>query len=163
MNSNNQNTQDYSNLPMDNNDGQHTSIVPNTAPQTFMFEFYFPLPNDTRIYHVTYQYTELHPLENARLLNNRINLSHILDNQFPLHNNIHSLIQQQIQHQVQQPIYQQSTENNIQQQFFDTIQPNTTQVYPNNNTHDTTSISVNGTIFDNDNIQHEEFQNSPRI
>ncbi|PKY21176.1 hypothetical protein RhiirB3_434687 [Rhizophagus irregularis] len=35
---------------------------------------------------------------------------------------IHLYTQQQIQ-QVQQPIYQQNTENNIQQQFFDTTQP----------------------------------------
>jgi hypothetical protein len=179
MNPDNQTTQDYSSLPIDqtgnsisplqildnSNDNiqhyQHASInnvgtsntnlnalhtntinTSSSAPQNVTFEFYFPLPNDARIFHVTYQYTELHPLENARRLNNSINLSHIPDNQFPLHNNIHSLIQQQIQQQFQQPIvYQQ---NSIQQQSFDTIQPS--QVYPNNNACDTASISVNGTI-----------------
>src|SRR5581483_9986117 len=96
MSSNNQTAQNYSDLPMDqtgnnlaplqildssnNTNIQHSSIngVANTfaapMPQNVTFEFYFPLPNDTRIYHVTY--TELHPLENARLLNNSINLSH---------------------------------------------------------------------------------------
>jgi hypothetical protein len=163
MSSNNQNSQNYSHLPHqtgnnfaplhNNNDQQasinnvgmsNTFIINNATPafQNDTFEFYFPLPNDARIFHVTYQYTELHPLENARRLNNSINLSHIPDNQFPLHNNIHSLIQQQIQQQFQQPIvYQQ---NSIQQQSFDTIQPS--QVYPNNNACDTASISVNGTI-----------------
>ncbi|GBB94646.1 hypothetical protein RclHR1_23980003 [Rhizophagus clarus] len=133
----------------------HNTTPP--ATQNVTFEFYFPflLPNDTRIYHDTYQYTELHPLENVRLLNNRINLSHIPDHQFPLHNNIHSLIQQQIQQQVQQPVYQQNTEYNIQQQLFDT----TSQIDSSNNTHDTTSISINGTISDN--IQDGEIQNSP--
>ena len=53
------------------------------APQNVTFEFYLPLPNDTRIYHITY--TELHPLENARILNNSINLSHIPDHQLPHH------------------------------------------------------------------------------
>ncbi|UZO06970.1 uncharacterized protein OCT59_027274 [Rhizophagus irregularis] len=77
---------------------------------------------------------------------------------FPLHNNIHSLIRQQIQQLIQLPVYQQNTANNIQQQLNETIQP-TTQVYSNNNTYDTTSISVNGTISYN--IQDEEFQNSP--
>src|SRR5438034_729976 len=93
------------------------------------------------IYHVTY--TELHPLENARLLNNSINLSHIPDHQFPHHYNVQSLIQQQIQQQVQQVqqpvVYQQ---NNIQQQSFDTsIQP-TSQVYSDNNAYYTSSTSV---------------------
>ncbi|GBC45216.1 hypothetical protein RhiirA5_506236 [Rhizophagus irregularis] len=82
----------------------------------------------------------------------------IPDPQFPLHNNIHSLIRQQIQQLIQLPVYQQNTANNIQQQLNETIQP-TTQVYSNNNTYDTTSISVNGTISYN--IQDEEFQNSP--
>jgi hypothetical protein len=87
----------------------------NTAspvPQNVTFEFYFPLPNDSRIYYVTY--TELHPLENARLLNDRINLSQIFNHQIPHHNNIQSLIQKQIQQQVQQPVYCQ--QDSIQQQ-----------------------------------------------
>ncbi|CAG8714074.1 8804_t:CDS:2 [Rhizophagus irregularis] len=97
MNLNNQTSLDHSDLPMyqtENNfaplhinNDQHTSIntavemsnTSTTTPtlQNDTFEFYFPLPNDTRIYHVTYQYTELHPLENARRLNNSINLSRI--------------------------------------------------------------------------------------
>ena len=143
------NTQSYSNLPTDrtgnsftisqipdnNNDlnFQHTSVnnigisninsaSPMTPmPQTVVFEFYFPLPNNGRIYHVTY--TELHPLENARLLNNNINLSHVPDYQSPHHYNIQNLIQQQIQQRAQQPVdYQQ---NSFQQQSFNTmsIQP----------------------------------------
>ncbi|CAB4444621.1 unnamed protein product [Rhizophagus irregularis] len=110
MNPNNQNVQDYPNLPMDNSNEQH--------------------------------------------------IEHNPINDFPLHNNIHSLIQQQIQQLIQLLVYQQNTANNIQQQLllFETIQP-TTQVFSNNNTFDTTSISVNGTISDN--IQDEEFQNSP--
>ncbi|CAB5393229.1 unnamed protein product [Rhizophagus irregularis] len=142
MSSNNQNTQDYYNLSMDqtgnnstppqilnnnnNEDIQHNLAnnvgVPNTnlntlhinnintatlAPQSVTFEFYFPLPNDARIYHVTYQYTELHPLENARLLNDRINLSHIPNHQIPLHDSIQSFIRQQIQQQLQQSVYYQ--------------------------------------------------------
>jgi hypothetical protein len=54
--------------------------ISNPAPQN---EFYFALPDDVRIYHVIYQYTELHPLENARLLNDRINISHISNHQIP--------------------------------------------------------------------------------
>ncbi|CAG8653034.1 uncharacterized protein OCT59_003534 [Rhizophagus irregularis] len=73
-----------------------TSMTQNT-----IFEFYFHLPNDTRIFHVTY--SELHPSENIRLLNNSINLSHIPDYQFPHHYNVQSLVRQQIQQRVQQP------------------------------------------------------------
>ncbi|RGB41691.1 hypothetical protein C1646_810539 [Rhizophagus diaphanus] len=168
MNTNNQTVQDYPNLPMGNSNEQHIEHNPindmgafinsaTPASQNVSFEFYFPFSSsiDTRIYHVTYKYTELHPLENARLLNNSINLSHITNPQFPLHNNIHSLIRQQL---IQQLVYQQNTANNIQQQLFEFIQP-TTQVYSDNNTYDTTSISVNGTISDN--IQDGKFQNSP--
>ncbi|GBC04562.1 hypothetical protein RclHR1_05740004 [Rhizophagus clarus] len=83
-----------------------------STPQNETFEFYSPLPNDTRIYHLQQ------------------------------HQSVQSLIQQQIQQQVQQPVvYQQRS---IQQQSFDTIQPS--QVYSNNNTYDTASISVNGTV-----------------
>ncbi|PKY56154.1 hypothetical protein RhiirA4_476236 [Rhizophagus irregularis] len=115
----------------------NTFIINNLLPH--LFEFYFPLPNDTRIYYVTY--TELYPLENARLLNNSINLSRI---QLPHHYNIQSLIRQQIQQQVQQTVYQQ---NNVQQQFIDTtIQP-TSQVFSdNNNVYNAASNSVYGTI-----------------
>ncbi|PKY49451.1 hypothetical protein RhiirA4_465457 [Rhizophagus irregularis] len=94
---------------------------------------------DTRIYHVTYQCTELHPLENARLPNNNFNLSNIPNHQFPLHNNIHSLIQQQIQQQVQHP----------------------SQVYSNNDIHNTASISVTGTLsYDMQDTRNAGFQNS---
>ena len=183
MSSNNQTTQDYSDSPMDqtgnifapldNNNElniQHTSIndvgMSNTAvntatpatSQNIAYEFYFHLPNDTRIYRVTY--SELHPSENIRLLNNGINLSHIPDHQFPHHYNIQSQIQQQIQQQAQQPVYYQ--QNGIQQQSFDTmmIQPNlpTLQVYSDNNVYSTVSTSVNGAISDN--TQDTRFQNS---
>ena len=139
MNLNNQTTQDYSNPPvdqtgnnftpsqiLDDSNGpniQHTSIndvgMSNTAvntatpatSQNIAYEFYFHLPNDTRTYRVTY--SELHPSENIRLLNNGINLSHIPDHQFPHHYNVQSLIQQQIQQQVQQVqqpvVYQQNS------------------------------------------------------
>ncbi|CAB5356827.1 unnamed protein product [Rhizophagus irregularis] len=92
MNTNNQTVQDYPNLPMGNSNEQHIdhnpindvgAFINNATPasQNVSFEFYFPFSSsiDTRIY----QYTELHPLENARLLNNNINLSHIPDPQFP--------------------------------------------------------------------------------
>ncbi|GBC45157.1 uncharacterized protein OCT59_027324 [Rhizophagus irregularis] len=176
MNSNNQNTQDYYNLSMDqtgnssapqnnNENNQHTlinnvgvsdtnlntlhinSINPTIlVPHNTTFEFYFPSPNDARIYHVTYQYTELHPLENARLLNDRINLSHIPDYQLPHNYNLQSLIQQQIQQQVHHPIvYQQ---NNTQQQPFDTTQP-ISQVYSNNDTYNAATQDMGDTGFQN--------------
>jgi hypothetical protein len=151
MNSNNDHTtQDYSsNLPENRNsfaplqihgNGQHnlinnaglfdmnintlnTNSTNNVAAASMtsntVFEFYFHLPNDTRIYRVTY--TELHPSENIRLLNNGINLSHIPDYQFPHHCNVQSFIRQQIQQRVQQP---------VQQQSFDTTRTHpTSQMY----------------------------------
>ncbi|RIA86951.1 hypothetical protein C1645_828508 [Glomus cerebriforme] len=135
-----------SNMNNTNLDTLHINTM-TPAPQNVTFEFYFPLPNDTRIYHVTY--TELHPLENARLLNNRINLSHIPDH------NIQSSIQQQIQQQLQQPVvYHQ---NSIQQQSFDTMSTQSnSQVYMDNNTYNT---STNGTIPGN--MQDMGFQNFP--
>ncbi|RGB41677.1 hypothetical protein C1646_793122 [Rhizophagus diaphanus] len=115
-----------------------------------IFEFYFHLPNDTRIYRVIY--SELNPSENVQLLNNGINLSHIPDYLLPDHYNLQSLIRQQIQQQVQHPVYQQ---NDIQQLSFDNTQP-TSQVYSNNDVHNT---AVNGTVsYDK---QDMEFQNSP--
>ncbi|CAB4444597.1 unnamed protein product [Rhizophagus irregularis] len=173
MNSNNQNTQDYYNLSMDqtedspvsqqilnnniNDNIQHISTndvgisnmslnalhnvnIATPAPQNVTFEFYFSLPNDTRIYHVTFQYTELHPLENARLLNDRINLSHIPDYQLSHHYNLQFLIQQQIQQQVQHHIYQQ---NDIQQQSFNNIQSTSQEVYSNNDTYSNGTVSYN--------------------
>ncbi|CAB4435157.1 unnamed protein product [Rhizophagus irregularis] len=155
MNSNNQNIQDYYDLPMDqtgnssapqqifnnkNENIQHTLInnvgisdlntlhINSTTPAPYntTFEFYFHLPNNTRIYRVTY--SELNPSENVQLLNNGIN--HIPGYLLPHHYNLQSLIQQQIQQQVQHPIYQQ---NDIQQSF-DTTQ-STFQVYSNNDTY----------------------------
>jgi hypothetical protein len=101
-----------------NVDNVGTSVT-NLAPQNITYEFYLPLPNEGRIYYVTY--TELDTLEIARHLNNRIDLSHIPNNQFSRHYNIQSLIHQQFQ-QVQQPV-------NQQQQSFN----NMTQVYSNYN------------------------------
>jgi hypothetical protein len=118
---------DYSNLDQTAN----TFAVAPTL-RNAIFEFYLPLPNG-RI-----TYTELDSLEIARLLNNRIDLSHVPDDQLPRHHNIQSFIQQQF---LQQPIdYQQ---NNVQQQYFD-IQP--TQVYSHD--HNTASIPTNETISD---------------
>ena len=149
MDSNNHTTQDYSNLStdqignsfiplqiLDNNNSVgmfNTNLNTNTAtpaPQNEIFEFYFHLPNDARIYRVTY--SELHPSDNVQLLNNGINLSHIPDYQFPHHYNLQPLIQQQIQQRVQQPVFYQ--QNTIQQQSFDnsSTQP-TSQIYSDNN------------------------------
>ncbi|CAB4373336.1 unnamed protein product [Rhizophagus irregularis] len=122
------------NLPMDqtgNNFNNTNTIVP--TPQNNTFEFYLPLPNDTRIYYVTY--TELNSTEIARLLNNRIDLSYIPDHQLPYHYNVHRLIREEIG---QQSVgYQQNT---ISQQSFDTmiIQPNF-QEYSDNNAYDVSS------------------------
>ncbi|PKY39838.1 hypothetical protein RhiirA4_453096 [Rhizophagus irregularis] len=180
MNTNNQTSQGYSDLPIyqtgnnfapshfldNNNNDQRTSInnvgmsntfIINTITPTLQndtFEFYFPLhDNDTRIYYITY--TELHPLENAQFLNNRVNLSCIPDHQLPHHYNTQSLIRQQIQQQVQQPQIQSQ-----QSQFPQQIQSQQTyQVYSdNNNAYNNSLNSVNGTISDN--IQDTRFQNS---
>ncbi|PKY49752.1 hypothetical protein RhiirA4_465861 [Rhizophagus irregularis] len=102
------------------------------------FKFYLPLPNDTRIYCVTY--TALNLLfEIAQLLNNGINLSHIPDYQFPHHYNIQFLIRQFVESQIYQP-------NGIQQQSFG-FQPNS-QVYssdsnPLNNNNNEPNILIN--------------------
>jgi hypothetical protein len=136
MDSNNNHTaQDYSSLPTNSNTSHFNTInTINTATymsQNTVFEFYFHLPNDTRIYHATY--SELRPSENTRLLNNGINLSHIPDYQFPHHCNVQSFIRQQIQQRVQQP---------VQQQSFDTTRTHPTpQIYL-----DATSV---GNISDN--------------
>ena len=82
-------------------------------------------------------------------------ISHIPDHQFPYHYNIQSLIKQQIQQQFQQPVvYQQ---NSIQQSFDTMIQP-TSQVYSDDNAHNTASVSVNGTNSDDN--QDTGFQKS---
>ena len=128
----------------------HINNINSTTPAPHnTFEFYFHLPNDTRIYRVNY--SELNLSENVQLLNNGIN--RIPDYLLPHHYNVQSQILQQIQQQVQHPIvYQQ---NNTQQQFFDTTQP-TFQVYSNNDTY---NAAVNGTVsYD---MQDMGFQNSP--
>ncbi|CAB4493039.1 uncharacterized protein OCT59_026909 [Rhizophagus irregularis] len=124
---------------IDNNENfQHTSMILDTshinnidmtalAPQNITFEFYLPLPNDTRIYHVTY--TELNSVGIAQLLNDRINLSHILNHRLPYHYNIQNLIRQEI------------VQKSTSQQSFDTmdIQRNF-QEYSDNNVFDVSSI-----------------------
>ncbi|CAG8722349.1 uncharacterized protein OCT59_027314 [Rhizophagus irregularis] len=121
------------------------------APYNTTYEFYFHLPNDTRIYRVTY--SELNLSENVQLLNNGIN--HIPGYLLPHHYNLQSLIQQQIQQQqLQHPVYQQ---NDIQQQSLDTTQ-STSQVYPNNDTYSNTASNlVNGTVSYS---MQDGFQNS---
>lgn len=77
------------------NINHHNCYVYTAASESKTFEFYFPLPNDTRIYHVTY--TELNQDDIARRLNygnNGINLSP--NYQIPHHYNVQNLIQQQI-------------------------------------------------------------------
>ncbi|CAG8574715.1 uncharacterized protein OCT59_008962 [Rhizophagus irregularis] len=103
------------------------------------FKFYLPLPNDTRIYCVTY--TALNLFEIAQLLNNGINLSHIPGHHFPHHYNIQFLIRQFVESQIYQP-------NGIQQQFF-RFQSNS-QVYssdinPLNNNNDPNILINDGT------------------
>uniref|UniRef100_U9TEJ6 Uncharacterized protein n=1 Tax=Rhizophagus irregularis (strain DAOM 181602 / DAOM 197198 / MUCL 43194) TaxID=747089 RepID=U9TEJ6_RHIID len=95
MNLNNQNTQDYYNLPTD---------------QT-------PLLNKFLII-VTIKTSNIQCWKNVQLLNDGINrIPYYL---LPHHHNVQSLIQQQIQQQVQHSIvYQQ---NRIQSQPFDTSQ-----------------------------------------
>ncbi|CAB4414295.1 unnamed protein product [Rhizophagus irregularis] len=132
---NNENFQHTSNPNM-NLDTSHINNIDMTAlaPQNITFEFYLPLPNDTRIYHVTY--TELNSVGIAQLLNNRINLSHILNHRLPYHYNIQHLIRQEIgQGSVG---YQRNT---TPQQPFDTmdIQRNV-QEYSDNNVYDVSSI-----------------------
>ncbi|CAG8717817.1 14376_t:CDS:2 [Rhizophagus irregularis] len=161
MNSNNQNTQDYCNLQTDqtgnisnmNLNTLHVNTINSTtlAPHNIIFEFYYHLPNDARIYRVTY--SELNPSENVQLLNNGIN--RIPDYLLTHHYNVQSQIQQQIQQQVQHSIiYQQ---NSIQQQSFDTTQP-IPQVY---STSDTYNAAVNGTVsYDMQDMGDTGFQNS---
>ncbi|CAB4373325.1 unnamed protein product [Rhizophagus irregularis] len=125
---NNENLQHTSNPNM-NLDTSHINNIDMTAlaPQNITFEFYFPLPNDTRIYHVTY--TELNSVGIAQLLNDRINLSHILNHRLPYHYNIQNLIRQEI------------VQKSTPQQSFDTmdIQRNF-QEYSDNNVFDVSSI-----------------------
>ncbi|RIA86369.1 hypothetical protein C1645_779878 [Glomus cerebriforme] len=151
MNSNNNYiVQDYyysNGMPFDNNNTNNnefcfqqndnvrmSNVNPTTPTSQPTFEFYLPLPNDTRIYHVTY--TELDSSEIARLLNNNINLSHIPDHQFPHHHKVQYLIQQRIQ----PPIYHHHHHHQPQQSFDVTrkIQP-ISKVYLNNNVYNLAS------------------------
>ncbi|PKK61869.1 hypothetical protein RhiirC2_815941 [Rhizophagus irregularis] len=104
---------DYSNLSIGQTGNNFINNSNDIAPasQNNTFEFYLPLPNDTRIYHVIY--TELNSTEIARLLNNRIDLSHIPNHRLPYHYNVQHIIRQQITIPQQsfdtmdvQPIYQ---------------------------------------------------------
>ncbi|CAB4393581.1 unnamed protein product [Rhizophagus irregularis] len=72
---------------------------PMTSESEKTFEFYLALPNDTIIY-VTY--TKLSQIEIAQHLNNKINLSHIPNNQFSHHYYVQNLIQRQIIQKSQQ-------------------------------------------------------------
>src|SRR4051794_38752207 len=80
------------NVEMSNRDSYTGAPV----PRNITFEFYLPLPTG-RILYVTY--TELDALEIASLLNNRVDLTHIPDDQLSHHHNIHSFIRQQFQQQ----------------------------------------------------------------
>ncbi|CAB4445436.1 unnamed protein product [Rhizophagus irregularis] len=143
---------DYYNLPMDQTGN---SFINNTntispAPQNITYEFYFPLPNNTRIYRVTY--TELNLTEVAQLLNNGIDLSNIPNHRLPYHYNVHRLIRQEI---IQQSTgYQQNT---IPQQSCDTmdIQPNF-QEYSDNSAYDISPFqqSIN---YQQDTIPQQSF------
>ncbi|PKC67292.1 hypothetical protein RhiirA1_458620 [Rhizophagus irregularis] len=125
---NNENLQHTSNPNMNLNTSHINNIdMTALASQNITFEFYLPLPNDTRIYHVTY--TELNSVGIAQLLNNRINLSHFLNHRLPHHYNIQHLIRQEI---VQKSTPQQSFDNmDIQRNF---------QEYSDNNAFDVSSI-----------------------
>jgi hypothetical protein len=170
MNSDNHTIRDYSNLPIgNNNNNENFQNIPNPntkldnlyinntnmtapSPQNNTFEFYFPLPND-RIYHVTY--TELNSTEIVRLLNNRIDLSHIPNHRLPYHYNVQHLIRQQF---VQQSIdYQQNT---ISQQSFDT--QTIFQKYSDNNAYDASSIPLVQQPVDNqqDTVPQQFFDNT---
>lgn len=138
INDNNENFQHASNPNINLDTSQISSNNMTTPPlQNITYEFYFPVPNDTRVYHVTY--TELNSIEIARRLNDRIDLSHLLNHQFPYH--------YYIQHSIRQQIVQQSggyQQNIIPQQTFDTmnIQP-TFQEYSNNNAYDAAPVPPN--------------------
>jgi hypothetical protein len=111
----------------DNNNINYLSNPCNIVPQN-TFEFYLPLPNDT-VYRVIY--TQVHSFEIATLLNNSVDISNIPDSHFPHHQNIQSLIRQQIYQRTQQTqhIYQPQQ----QSRTYETM-PNS-QVYSNNNTY----------------------------
>ncbi|GBC08970.1 hypothetical protein RclHR1_08510006 [Rhizophagus clarus] len=131
--------QDHSDLPMDKTENNFSNNTDTTAPepQNNTFEFYLPLPNNTRIYYVTY--TELNSIEIARLLNNRIDLSHVPNHQLPYHYNVQHLIRQQIVPRQQQIVgYQQNT---ISRQYYDTMDNHPiSQEYSNNNAYNVPHI-----------------------
>ncbi|GBC09212.1 hypothetical protein RclHR1_00870003 [Rhizophagus clarus] len=144
--------EDYTMDQIRNNFVNNTNTTPPTL-QNNTFEFYLPLPNDTRIYHITY--TELNSTEVARLLNNRIDLSHIPDHRFPYHYNVQHLIRQQIG---QQSVgYQQNT---IPRQSSDTmnIQP-IFQEYSDNSTYNVSSIPLiqQPVDYKQDTVQQQSF------
>jgi hypothetical protein len=105
-------------------------FIPNNT-----FEFYLPLPNDGRIYRVTYN--TLHLSEVARLLNNNINLSHIPDYEFLHHYNIHSLIKQQFvgpqrNNNIQLQAYSNSNINSHDSYIVSSAPQNTYEFYLSN-------------------------------
>ncbi|GBC08553.1 hypothetical protein RclHR1_08200005 [Rhizophagus clarus] len=110
--------------------GNNTNTT-DPALQNNTFEFYFPLPNDIRIYHI--MYTELDSTEIARILNNRIDLSHIPDNRFPHHYNVQHLIRQQIIQRTQQNII-------LRHPFHTMENQSIFQEYSDNSACDTSSI-----------------------
>lgn len=89
-----------SDVGMSNINQNNFPVDPVTSESEKTFEFYLVLPNDTRIFNVTY--TELSQLEIAQRLNNNINLSHIPDYQFRHHYYVQNLIQGQIIQKSQQ-------------------------------------------------------------
>ncbi|UZO06588.1 uncharacterized protein OCT59_026904 [Rhizophagus irregularis] len=138
IDNNNKNFQ-YASNSDPNSDTSNINNINTTAPalQNFTYEFYLPLPNDTRIYHVTY--TELNLIEIALLLNNRIDLSHIPNHRLPYHYNVQQhpddnaydvssipFIQQSLEYQ-QEAVPQQSFDN-IKFEFYLPL-PNDVYIY----------------------------------
>ncbi|CAB4482574.1 hypothetical protein RhiirA5_476215 [Rhizophagus irregularis] len=175
---------DYSNLSIGQTGNNFINNSNDIAPasQNNTFEFYLPLPNDTHIYHVIY--TELNSTEIARLLNNRIDLSHIPNHRLPYHYNVQHIIRQQITIPQQsfdtmdvQPIYQGYSacdvslilpiqqpvdyqQDTIPQQSFDTmdIQRNF-QEYSDDNTNDVSSILPIPVDYKQDTISQQSSDN----
>jgi hypothetical protein len=113
-----------------------------------VFEFYLPLPNDNRIYRVTY--TELNSFEIARRLNNDIDISHIPDSQLSHHQNVQHFIRHQIHQRVQQRVYQPQQQSH----YFDTmLNPQVDMMALNSQVHSDNVYnnvnSSNGTTSDN--------------
>uniref|UniRef100_U9T6A7 Uncharacterized protein n=1 Tax=Rhizophagus irregularis (strain DAOM 181602 / DAOM 197198 / MUCL 43194) TaxID=747089 RepID=U9T6A7_RHIID len=132
------------NLPMDqtgNNFNNTNTIFP--TPQNNTFEFYLPLPNDTRIYYLLYHYN-VH-----RLIREEIGQQSVGYQQ-------NTIPQQSFDTMIIQPNFQEYSDNNaydvsssipqdaIPQQSFNTmdIQP-AFQEYSDNNAYNTSPISSN--------------------